>query len=900
MTTAIRTRRLAKGLVFSALLVAASPARSAEIHVTDLNDNAATTTTCTLRQAVRSANENTAIGACEAGQLGGTDQILVPPGTHLVNLGSNGEDSALTGDLDLLESVDIRGTATDLTIILAQLGAVDRLFDVHAGISVVMEQVTLFGGNAADTSGQGGDIRLIATGTLSLSEVHVALGHADTGGGIYSDGTLTLLDSHITDNTAQDAGSTGNHGGGVAHSAGAGNLTIADTEFSRNSAEEDGAGLWVAGGAFTMQRSALRDNVAGGNGGGLHVSTGNYLVTYTEFAGNRANAGGGVYLLEMGTLQRCAFADNTALGAGGGVHDAFGAFIRNSTLTGNVAAQGGGVFANATQTLLDADTIAMNSGGGVHNQKGASFEVTIVAQNTGGNCTGAQGTVGEYNMEDTNTCGFVSSVNNPNFPNTNPKLGPFTYHGGPTRSMSLLSGSPAIDAVSSQVRPNCESNTFLDQRGHARGRPRVAPDLFLCDIGAFEVSPPFRVNTLADGADADLADDVCETSSPGVCTLRAAIQQANAIPGVGEIELGPGNHVLSISGTGEDASATGDLDIDPPLSIRGAGAALTSVSGGALDRVFDVGSPAGHLNNGVERTLLRDLTITGGDSGSVNGGAILLRTFPLDIEGVRLIGNHGDRGSAISSSLGTFFGAGDLPVRLLRSTVEGNTGGMALFLHEARIERSSLLGNVNTVTGNGGAGEFLRVEFVNSTVSGNHAGATGALFAGRAVVDSSTIHANSADSAPGGLFLLERSAFRNSIVSENLVSGTSNNCSSNQLAIASAGHNLTDTAVGDCELDDATDTTSTNPQLGALANNGGTMRTHLPLAGSPAIDLGDSTSCPVSDQRGVGRPQDGDTNGSFICDIGAVEIPEPGFLAGLAAGCALLAGLSRRRRRLDV
>jgi CSLREA domain-containing protein len=465
-----------------------------------------------------------------------------------------------------------------------------------------------------------------------------------------------------------------------------------------------------------------------------------------------------------------------------------------------------------------------------------------------------------------------------------------------------LPGSPAINAVSSLIRVNCQNSP--DQRGLPRGRPRTnngVDDVFLCDAGAYEQVEPFGVNTLTDGVDADPNDDKCLTAG-GLCTLRAAIQQANALPanhGSHEILLGTGIHVLSIPGAGEDASATGDLDIDPPLEIRGAGAGVTIVSGGGLDRVFDVGAPPGHVSSGIDATLIRDLTIAAGDAaGSENGGGILLRDFPLELRGVRLFGNDSSgRGSAISSSMGSFFGGDGPPVRLIGSLVDNNTGGMALFLHDAFIYRSGLLDNINMVGSNGGAGEVLRVELVDSTVSGNDASATGAFFAQRAAVDSSTITNNTADSAPGGVFVLDRTGFRNSIITANLVSGTPNNCSSNPLAIGSGGHNISDTAVTDCELDDASDRNSIAAGLGPLTANGGLVRSHLPLAGSAAIDTGDPLSCPGIDQRGFTRPLDGDGNASVICDVGAVEVPEPGFVAGLFAGCALLAGLSRRCRR---
>jgi hypothetical protein len=53
---------------------------------------------------------------------------------------------------------------------------------------------------------------------------------------------------------------------------------------------------------------------------------------------------------------------------------------------------------------------------------------------------------------------------------------------------------------------------------------------------------------------------------------------------------------------------------------------------------------------------------------------------------------------------------------------------------------------------------------------------------------------------------------------------------------------------------------------------------------------------PTVDQRGVQRPQDGDSNGSTICDVGAVEVPEPGSALlsyGALLALALLAGFRR-------
>src|SRR5687768_5560767 len=71
----------------------------------------------------------------------------------------------------------------------------------------------------------------------------------------------------------------------------------------------------------------------------------------------------------------------------------------------------------------------------------------------------------------------------------------------------------------------------------------------------------FVVTTTADAPDAAPGDGVCATAG-GDCSLRAAVAEANAGPGLANIELGDGaSYVLSIAGTGEDLGATGDLDV---------------------------------------------------------------------------------------------------------------------------------------------------------------------------------------------------------------------------------------------------------------------------------------------------------------------------------------------------
>src|SRR5207248_3048941 len=78
----------------------------------------------------------------------------------------------------------------------------------------------------------------------------------------------------------------------------------------------------------------------------------------------------------------------------------------------------------------------------------------------------------------------------------------------------------------------------------------------------------------------------------------------------------------------------------------------------------------------------------------------------------------------------------------------------------------------------------------------------------------------------------------------------------------------------------------TDPQLLPLANNGGPTQTHALPASSPAVDAGDNSACPQTDQRGLTRPFDGNFNGIAICDGGAFELRggPPAVVTGAASG----------------
>jgi len=123
----------------------------------------------------------------------------------------------------------------------------------------------------------------------------------------------------------------------------------------------------------------------------------------------------------------------------------------------------------------------------------------------------------------------------------------------------------------------------------------------------------FYVNSPADAVDASPGNGVCATAG-GVCTLRAAIQEANTLVGADTIVLKAKKYYLTIAGAGEDAAATGDLDISGDLTIKGVNSAQTIINGGAVDRVFHITSPF------VVKFV--NLSIQNGFAATANGGGL--------------------------------------------------------------------------------------------------------------------------------------------------------------------------------------------------------------------------------------------------------------------------------------
>jgi CSLREA domain-containing protein len=353
----------------------------------------------------------------------------------------------------------------------------------------------------------------------------------------------------------------------------------------------------------------------------------------------------------------------------------------------------------------------------------------------------------------------------------------------------------------------------------------------------------FTVNSTQDAVDAKPGDGICATAA-GTCTLRAAIQEANALPGADRIFVPGAVYTLTIPGAGEDCAATGDLDITDDLTIYGAGPEATIVDGGGLDRIFQILPPQPQCNTGgsavpnvtIKGMTVRNGSVTTNDSGGgiFNGIANQQGGF-LKLVNVTVTGNSATYGGGIMNGWGA-------SAELEGVTVSSNSAafGAGLYTRDAGkvTVSNSTFSNNAALTGGGGIDTWSNANLAlqNVTIAQNSAVIGAGInreFNSNLVTLKATIVANNAGGDCVG-------------------------------AIVSHGHNLDSDST--CSLTQATDLPGRNPLLGPLQDNRGPTRTRALLDGSPAIDAGGTSGCLPADQRLYLRPGDG-----IACDIGAYE-----------------------------
>jgi hypothetical protein len=225
----------------------------------------------------------------------------------------------------------------------------------------------------------------------------------------------------------------------------------------------------------------------------MPVSSGVTLtIDDLTFQGGRAGEGGAISSAGTVTIMNSTFLGNDAYQTdGGALYNSGTMTITNSTFSGNTAPVGGALANSGTMTITNntlAGNTASGSGfsGAIENDNNLTIGATIVVGSTGHNCVfDSNSSVSDdgYNLEDGTDCGFTGTGD---LQNANAQLGALLSNGGPTQTMALQPGSPAIDQIpASYDLPNTTTPLCptTDQRGYTRPDGSGETN---CDIGAYE------------------------------------------------------------------------------------------------------------------------------------------------------------------------------------------------------------------------------------------------------------------------------------------------------------------------------------------------------------------------------------------------------------------------------
>jgi hypothetical protein len=318
--------------------------------------------------------------------------------------------------------------------------------------TIVISNSQIIGNSAnGDSNGGGGGLNITDLGRVSISGSQLNANQtptqttAATGGAIRNFGVLTITQSTLNDNLANDGGGLYNDGTSA--------TTLSNVIFSGNSGYDGGGGIYHNNGTLTLNNVTLSGNSGGGGGGLFNYAT--VSVNNSTLSKNLADAGGGIYNLARATLVNTTLSGNSATNQGGGIYNYFEIKLLNVTLSNNSAATGGALFMESGYTTVLTNTI-------------------LAYSSAGGNCGGTL-TAAKFSLSSDNSCALSGLINGQAPNSLDPLLTTLGNYGGQTWVHMLKLGSPAIAGVAGNDAPSTDQ----------RGEPRPGSDGSY-DIGAVE------------------------------------------------------------------------------------------------------------------------------------------------------------------------------------------------------------------------------------------------------------------------------------------------------------------------------------------------------------------------------------------------------------------------------
>ncbi len=680
-----------------------------------------------------------------------------------------------SGPLELSDTgwtQSIIGPAAGVTI---SGGGSSRVFEIESGVTTSISGLTISGGS---TSGYGGG--LANYGTATLTDCTLSGNASAYRGGLFNSGSATLTDCTVS----------GNSGGGIDNSA---NLYLTDCTVSANTAADDGGGLLNTGTANLMG-CTLSGNSASAGGGGL-CNDGAAFLTNCTLSGNSSTNGGGVFNGYGSTLSLtfCTVSGNFAVEGGGGLY-----------AEGNSA--GGQYGYSPDLPYLTCTIVAGNTDSSGASDIGGESSVSGNV-----NLIGTGGSGGLVNGVDLNT--VLTSL-------TGLGLAPLGNYGGPTQTVALLPGSPAIGGDVLAEYPGGSPTIFSDQRGEPLDSP-------IPDIGAFQ-SQGFTL-TLADGSSPQSTEVGTAFVNPLSVTVTANNPVEPVAGGLLTFAAPAAGPSATLSGSTFTIGSDGVVSVTATANSSAGSYFVTATAGGSNSTEFDltntvlltvnslgdagIGSnDSGDLRYCINQANADDgptqivfdstlfstpqtITLTSGELElSDTGGAVTItgpaagvtisgggnsRVFEIDsgvtasISGLTISG--GSTSSANGGGLANYGTA-----MLSDCTLSGNSvspaysGGGVYNAEYASLTLTACLVSGNSAYIAGGLANDGTAFLTDCTVSGNHASYVGGVFnAGAAYLTMTgcTVSGNTAAHAAGGVANFGATTLTDSTISGNSASG---------------------------------------------------------------------------------------------------------------------------------
>ena len=544
---------------------------------------------CTLRAAIQEANA-----------WPGNDYIILPDPTTLTPASSQyqlsiagSDDVAAMGDLDITDSLVLHGAGSALTIVDG--GAISRVFQVMGTATATLFGLHIRNGVSAD---DGGGIH--NNGTLTLNNCIVAnnttTSASNGGGGLFNMSKMTLNNVTV-DNNSSAANPTVGNGGGIATNQAASVLIINNSTISNNTAVNNGGGMFINAGTVTINDTTISSNSVNRQTGGGIYNAGILTISDSTISANQGYQGGGIRSLGSLTISNSTISGNltpelwestpATTGRGAGLYLGTAALLRHVTIANNRANwEGGGIYVNAGILSINNSLLSGNS-------KGFTTDPMIIGPPpsifppAANNCDFNTGSLssGGNNVADDSSCTGLTNITASLI--TVPAL---DSNGGPTQTHALSGLTDADDNGDCSV-------TTVDQRGIDRLDISIDPDADGgCDSGAYE-------RTTDEASWSDLALHVEDFFQP-------------AIAG------GVINYRISITNRGPNNNASTSIGVQ---NILPTGVSYSSHSG---DGSYDSGTNIWTINT-LNKSAAKTLLI----SGTISPSATTITSTPSLVSG---------------------------------------------------------------------------------------------------------------------------------------------------------------------------------------------------------------------------------------------------------------------------